>query len=856
MSRSPFHDTPSIKHHGFVYDPSASTHTRSKQSPRIETAVSMTVTPASAIPSSSPSTNSPSSNLPTIVSPSGTAPMSEMPVDQPATWQGPTPPVFSPPTTASGTASPNTSFSAMQEALGKSRTPGLIRRLSRGAHNRLRRRASTTQTNRIRDQSAGPVLARRRSDSTGTSDLNGEMSDLELEHPSEDGVDDNASSIISMEPANALGISTPRRSTGSAFEGGIAPTISSVLEQGTWLIKVTKKKRKTLKFRLDTSTAKVCWDSSNPAKQFYIDDVREIRVGAESRNSRQDIQVPADQESCWMTIVYDVVERSKGRTIKTMHLIAPNDFIVKLWKDALKSVERERIESMNALSSNPDKSERSRQMAWKAAMARKRPEHEPKIDFEDARWICRKLEINCSPDTARSYFNESDRDLVGMLNYSQYEHFVSLFKVRKDIQAVYNAAKPPEELEMSRESFYDFLTREQGLDVEKDALHWMNRFDSLARIQSSRSLDAQSAIASPSMSLQAFQNFLTSSANSCLTSDDTDTALDRPLNEYFISSSHNTYLLGRQVAGASSVEGYISALVKGCRCIEIDCWDGKNGRPVVNHGRTLSTEVLFEDCISVINKYAFASSAYPLIVSLEVHCNPEQQATMVDIMVKYFGESLLIVPIWTNAFTLPSPEELRNRVLIRSNHTNSLMKHKLPIRREGVVPEAIVRHSLVACRSKTATCLFRHHRYTACWRTRRSRPPIPGRHHVDHPRRRAPLWHRAVAQVARVTLQRHHWTARKSDIRAISSLHSVSSAFTPVVLSTPNSARSKPNHTITSTLSPKTPSTIYAEMLTQNNSSRSTICAISCVYILLRDVSTHPTSTLYNRGVVACRWLL
>ena len=147
------------------------------------------------------------------------------------------------------------------------------------------------------------------------------------------------------------------------------------------------------------------------------------------------------------------------------------------------------------------------------------------------------------------------------------------------------------------------------------------------------------------------------------------TTLDRPLNEYFVSSSHNTYLLGRQVAGASSVEGYISALVKGCRCIEVDCWDGKDGRPVVNHGRTLSTEVLFEDCISVISKYAFASSAYPLIVSLEVHCNAEQQAVMTDIMIRHFGEALLTTPILPNSTNLPSPEELRNRILIKVKAT-------------------------------------------------------------------------------------------------------------------------------------------------------------------------------------------
>lgn len=540
-----------------------------------------------------------------------------------------------------------------------SKGTGLIRRLSRGAHNRLRRRPSTTQTNRIRDQSAGPVLVRRRSDSTGPSDLTGDMSDLDLERASEDGAEDTLSTLSIIDSTNALGISASRRSVNSVLEGGIAPTISPVLEQGTLLVKITKKKRKLLKFRLDPLAAKVCWNPSNPTKQFYIDDVRDIRVGADAKSSRQDIQVPAGQEGCWMTIVYDAHERSKGSSIKTMHLIAPNDYIAKLWTDALNVVSRERIEIMNALSANPEKSERSMKMAWKQVMARKTPDSGERIDFDDAKTLCRKLEINCSIDAVRAHFNRADNDLVGMLNYLQYEYFVKLFKIRKDVQKIYHAIKPASESELGLETFLKFLRDVQCIDVDKDRSFWESKFEFYCR--SGRDAD----LSPSSMNLQAFQNFLASGSNGALTNGHVDVPLDRPLNEYFISSSHNTYLLGRQVKGTSSVEGYISALVKGCRCIEIDCWDGKDGRPIVNHGHTLTTEIMFEDCISVIARYAFASSTYPLIISLEVHCSPEQQLLMVEIMKRDFGESLLIAPLMSNALILPSPEELKNKILIK-----------------------------------------------------------------------------------------------------------------------------------------------------------------------------------------------
>ena len=35
-----------------------------------------------------------------------------------------------------------------------------------------------------------------------------------------------------------------------------------------------------------------------------------------------------------------------------------------------------------------------------------------------------------------------------------------------------------------------------------------------------------------------------------------------------------SYLLGNQITGDSSVNAYINALKQGCRCVELDCWDG------------------------------------------------------------------------------------------------------------------------------------------------------------------------------------------------------------------------------------------------------------------------------------------
>ncbi|KAM4901320.1 1-phosphatidylinositol 4,5-bisphosphate phosphodiesterase zeta-1 [Sylvia borin] len=188
------------------------------------------------------------------------------------------------------------------------------------------------------------------------------------------------------------------------------------------------------------------------------------------------------------------------------------------------------------------------------------------------------------------------------------------------------------------------------------------------------------------MSLEGFIRYMNSEECSIFKSQHRSIYQDmnHPLCDYFISSSHNTYLIADQLMGPSHLWGYTSALLKGCRCLEIDCWDGHNNEPVVYHGHTLTSKIPFRSVICVIDKYAFMSSAYPLVLSLENHCSPKQQEVMADCLKTILGDKLLSSPIGgeVDMTRLPSPEALKFKVLIKNKKVGTLEQSLLRIEEE------------------------------------------------------------------------------------------------------------------------------------------------------------------------------
>lgn len=558
---------------------------------------------------------------------------------------------------------------------------GIIRKLSvtakasvQSTGQMLRRKASSS--NQRRDQSTGPIT-RRRSDSKTMSSTATSVADTDFDDAGSNLFTDSFSSLGVYDvptsiPNYDLTVTIP-----STFNNpeGTAPTVPEGLIRGSILTRVTKGKRKQQSFFLNVEGSRVSWSGKLGSKQFWIDDIRGIRTGDESFVHRQELKCLDVDPSCWLTVLYADPDRS--RTTKTLSVFANLKETVKLWIDTLEALSKHRQDLMTGMTGSGERESVIR-AHWDSEIAKSKSTSAGHSDGEGLQLsaievLCRKLHIHCSKAMIKEHFALADISKNGSLDYEEFKDFVRRLKARQDLRPIFKSLKGDNEHGISKSQFLTFLETTQGLDLSKTRLDWCGVFDRYverpARGQSHQASEEDGSF--PCMDFEAFSSFIVSDRCDIYQPLSKEPKFDRPLTEYFISSSHNTYLKGRQVAGESSTEPYITALRHGCRCVELDCWNGPDGRPRVTHGRTRTTAVLFSDCITVIGRYAFENSPYPVILSLEVHCDVEQQSRMVAIMKEILGEKLLTQPFDEESSLIPSPEDLKHKILIKVKSTSS-----------------------------------------------------------------------------------------------------------------------------------------------------------------------------------------
>lgn len=122
----------------------------------------------------------------------------------------------------------------------------------------------------------------------------------------------------------------------------------------------------------------------------------------------------------------------------------------------------------------------------------------------------------------------------------------------------------------------------------------------------------------------------------------TNEILEEPLKNFYINTSHNSYLANNQILGESKDNNTLGVLYSGARCIELDIIADKNNNPIVSHGGWDIYTSTFESHCKTIEDFAFKLTNDPLILYLEIH-NADNEIYMKnirDIIIKYFKNRL------------------------------------------------------------------------------------------------------------------------------------------------------------------------------------------------------------------------
>lgn len=171
-----------------------------------------------------------------------------------------------------------------------------------------------------------------------------------------------------------------------------------------------------------------------------IENIKEIRSGADARYYREQFQLSREYESRWITLVYI----ADGR-YKTLHFVAMTTDEFGLWDSTIRAMHSVRRELMNGLGHV-----HKRQNVWERRYWRRADEHrDDKLSFEEVEKMCRRININLPKDELELRFEEADVQNQGYLNFNDFRRFVKLLKRRPEVEKLYG--------ELRKESPFNFI---------------------------------------------------------------------------------------------------------------------------------------------------------------------------------------------------------------------------------------------------------------------------------------------------------------------------------------------------------------------------------------------------------------
>ncbi|XP_069004385.1 1-phosphatidylinositol 4,5-bisphosphate phosphodiesterase eta-1 isoform X1 [Embiotoca jacksoni] len=423
----------------------------------------------------------------------------------------------------------------------------------------------------------------------------------------------------------------------------------SVMQSGTQMVKLKAGSKGLVRlFYLDEHRSCIRWRPSRKSEKakITIDSLYKVTEGSQSDIFHRHADGGFDPACCFT--VYH------GNHMESLDLVTSNTDEARTWITGLRYL-MAGISDEDTLA----KRQRTHDQWMKQTFEEADKNGDGLLNMDEICQLLHKLNVNLPRRKVKQMFQEADTDnQQGTLTYEEFSVFYKMMSLRRDLFLLMMAYSDRKD-HLTVEELTNFLRNEQKMANVT--------FEYVAEIIDKFELSDENK-ESGVMGIEGFTSLMRSPTCDIFNPlhHEVNQDMDQPLCNYFIASSHNTYLTGDQLLSHSKTDMYAWVLQSGCRCVEVDCWDGPDGEPMVQHGYTLTSKIPFKSVIETINKHAFINNQYPVILSVENHCSIQQQKKIAQYLREIFGDKLDVSDVLSrNSKTLPSPHSLQGKILIK-----------------------------------------------------------------------------------------------------------------------------------------------------------------------------------------------
>ncbi|XP_035478412.1 1-phosphatidylinositol 4,5-bisphosphate phosphodiesterase eta-1 isoform X3 [Scophthalmus maximus] len=431
----------------------------------------------------------------------------------------------------------------------------------------------------------------------------------------------------------------------------------SVMQSGTQMVKLKAGSKGLVRlFYLDEHRSCIRWKPSRKSEKakITIDSLYKVTEGGQSDIFHRHADGSFDPACCFT--VYH------GNHMESLDLVTSNAEEARTWITGLRYL-MAGISDEDSLA----KRQRTHNQWMKQTFEEADKNGDGFLNIEEIYQLLHKLNVNLPRRKVKQMFQEADTDdQQGTLTYEEFSVFYKMMSLRRDLFLLMMAYSDRKD-HLTAEELANFLRNEQKMAnvTPEDVAEIIDKFEESDE-------NKQGGV----MGIEGFTSFMRSPACDIFNPlhHKVNQDMEQPLSNYFVASSHNTYLTGDQLLSHSKTDMYAWVLQSGCRCVEVDCWDGPDGEPVVQHGYTLTSKIPFKSVIETINKYAFINNQYPVILSIENHCSIQQQKKIAQYLREIFGDKLDVGDALSrDSKTLPSPNSLQGKILIKGKRLPSYL---------------------------------------------------------------------------------------------------------------------------------------------------------------------------------------